>query len=223
MEEKNQEQKEVSVTDTKSKKDRTYVYLVKDWKDYLSESSMIIFSVLLALITTEYINKLHERENTKNMLKSIVAELNHNKKDIQEMQDYNLQVLARIDSALINTNMQNLLVSGDEFHLKVIAPQGVLYRFLDKDAWTIAKNNNIMSKIDIESVSVLTRVYEDQERMSKVEDEVAKVIFDRVSRDPKQIHTTLILIRDIYHGWAVDRESGLLFEIDNAIGKIDKY
>lgn len=67
-----------------------------------------------------------------------------------------------------------------------------------------------MSKVDVETIVLLTKVYEDQGRMMKVEDEVAKIIFDRASRDPKQVRTTLILIRDIYHGWAVDRTVGLL-------------
>jgi len=206
----------------KELKNKVYVYPIRNWKEYLGESCMIIFSVLLALIVTEYINKSHERENTRSLLKNIIVELNHNKKAIQEMQVYNLQVLRKIDSALLNKNIQAELVSNDEFHLNVIAPQGVLFRYLDQEAWTVAKNNNIMSKIDIESVTIHSKLYEDQVRIGKVEDEVARVIFDRASRDPKQVHQTLILIRDIYHGWAVDRVPELLSKIDKAIGKIER-
>ena len=206
---------------SKEVKNKTYVYPIRNWKEYLGESVMIIFSVLLALFVTEFINKLHERENTRSLLNNIIVELNHNKKAIQEMQVYNLQVLKKIDSALLNKDLQAQLVSNDEFHLKVIAPQGVLYRYLDNEAWTVAKNNNIMSKIDIESVSILTKIYEDQDRIGKVEDEVAGIIFDRASRDPKQVHLTLLLIRDIYHGWAVDRMPDLLSKIDKAVSKIE--
>jgi hypothetical protein len=80
-----------------------------------------------------------------------------------------------------------------------------------------------MSKIDIESLSVLSRVYGDQDRIAKVEDEVAKVIFDRASRDPRQIRKTLILIKDNYRGWVVDRIPGMFIEIDSALVKIGKY
>ncbi len=186
--------------DLVTNKSKTFVYTVRNWKEYLGEALLIIFSVLLALIVTEYISNLREKENTRDTLKNISAELSHNKKAIQEMNEYNLQVLTKIDSALVNKKLQDELISNDEFHLKVIAPQGVLYRYLDNEAWTIAKNNNVMSRVDGETIAMLTKVYEDQGRMMKVEDEVAKVIFDRVSRDPKQVHTTLILIRDIYHG-----------------------
>jgi len=200
-----------------------FVYTIRDWKEYLGESLLIIFSVLLALILTEFINNLHEKENTKSTLKNISSELSHNKKAIQEMNQYNLQVLAKIDSALVNPKLQDQFVSNDELHLDVIAPQGVLYRYLDNEAWTIAKNNNVMSKVDGETIAMLTKVYEDQARMMKVEDEVAKVIFDRASRDSKQVHTTLILIRDIYHGWAVDRTNDLLHKIDNTIKKMEIF
>jgi len=213
-----------AVEDLNPKKHKKkYVYPIRDWKEYLGESLMIVFSVLLALFLTEHINKLHERENTKSLLRSISAELNHNRKFILEMQDYNLMVLSKIDSVLVDKKLQKKLVSKDEFHLEVIAPHGIQYRFLDNDAWAIGKNNNIISKIDIETISILTKVYENQDRIAKIEDEVAKVIFDRESRDPRQVRKTLILIKDIYHGWVVDRIPGLLSQIDSAIVKIEKY
>lgn len=204
-----------------SSKEKTYVYQIKDWKDYLGESLLIVFSVFLALIVTEYINTLHERSNTRDLLKNIVLELKHNQKAIREMQVYNMQVLGKIDSVLVNKDLQARIVANDEFHLSVIAPNGVLYRYLDSEAWTVAKNNNIMSKIDIATTSALTKLYEDQGRIEKVEDEVAGIIFSRTSRDPKLVHQTLILIRDIYHGWAVDRVPGLLNRIDTTISQIE--
>ena len=207
----------------KTGKEKQLVYTVRDWKEYVGESLLIIFSVLLALVLTEYFNKLHEKENTKAIIQSIIAELRHNKKAIQETRQYNAAVFGRIDSAIVRSDMQDQLVRDGEFHLEVIAPQGILYRYLDDVAWTIAKANNITSRADIETVTTLTRVYQDQAKMMKVEDEMAKVIFDRASRDPKQIGTTLRLIRDIYRGWAVDRADGVLLQIDQAISRLESY
>lgn len=202
---------------------KTYVYTIRDWKEYLGESLLIIFSVLLALILSEYINNLHEKETTRSIMKSIVAELKQNKTSLQEMNQYNLQVLNNIDSVIVNKKLQQQLVSDDAFKLKVIAPEGALYRYLNNEAWTIAKNNNIMSKVDIETLSILTKVYEDQSRVMKVEDEVAKVILSRDSRDPGKIHATLVILQDIYHAWSVDRNEGLLHRIDDAIKKVEDY
>jgi hypothetical protein len=216
-------QNEHAMEDFNPKKHKKkYVYPIRDWKEYLGESFLIVFSVFLALFLTEHINKLHEKENTKMLLRGISAELNHNKKAIQEMQAYDSMVFEKIDSALADKKIQKKLVSKDEFHLDVIAPHGIQYRFLDNDAWAIGKSNNIISKIDIETVSILTKVYENQDRIAKIEDEVAKVIFDRSSRDPRQVRKTLILIKDIYRGWVVDRVPGLLSQMDSAVVKIEK-
>ncbi len=223
MEPETAEQQEPIEKTADHKKEKLFVYTIRDWKEYLGESVLIIFSVILALALTEYFNNLHEKENTRTILKSIVAELKQNKISIQEMHQYNLQVLNKIDSCLTDKKLQNDFVSNNELHLKVIAPWGALYRYLDNNAWTIAKTNNVITKIDIETVAVLTKVYDDQEKMMKLENEVAKVILDRASRDPKQVNTTLILIRDIYHAWAVDREPGLLQQIDSTIKKVEAY
>lgn len=199
------------------------VFTVRDWKEYLGESLLIIFSVLLALFLTEYFNKLHDKQNTREHLKNIIAELNQNKQYIQEMQQYNLKVLANIDSALIDKQRMDKIVSNDEFNLKLIAPDGALYRYMNNEAWSVAKSSNIISKLDFQTDVMLTRVYGDLDRMMKVEDEVAKVFFSRESRDPKQAHASLILIRDVYHAWAVDRSEGLLKEIDKAIHMVEEY
>lgn len=218
--EKNNQEAKSEIENGQSKQ-RNYVYPVKDWKDYLGESLLIVFSVLFALFLTEYFSKLHDRENTRSVLRNISLELKSNKKAIQAMQDYNLHVLNKIDSALSDKKLMDEIVVNDQFHLDKIAPMGVQFGDLDSEAWTIAINNNIMSKIDAETITMLSKVYEDQGKILKVENDVAKVLFDRESRDPRRIHETLVVIKDIYHGWAVDRMPDVLYRIDLAIKKID--
>lgn len=204
-------------------KDKTYVYTIRDWKEYLGESLLIIFSVLLALILTEYFNNLHEKENTRSMVKDIIAELRQDKQSLLEMQRYDADVLQRINRALNDVAMQQQLVSNDEFHLALIAPNGVLYRYMNDEAWNIAKNNNIMAKLDMTDLKGLSVLYGDLARIGKVEDQVASVIFDRNARDPAQVHKTLVIIRDMFHGWAVDRMPGLFAQIDAVIRRLERY
>ncbi len=52
-------------------KHKPEVYVLRDWKEYLGESFLIIFSVLLALFLTEYITKQHEKNETHELLKNI--------------------------------------------------------------------------------------------------------------------------------------------------------
>ena len=118
------------------KKDVSPISHKKNWKDYLGESVMIVFSVLLALILSEFASNIHERQNTKIQLTSIVNELNHNETALEELHTYNLKVLKNIDSALSNKQFQKEIITNDEFHLNLIAPQGVLYRNFESEAWS---------------------------------------------------------------------------------------
>jgi len=193
------------------------VYILRNWKEYAGESLLIIFSVLLALILTEFINNLHEKKETKDLLNNIRNELTINKQYEEEQYAYHQQVLITIDSAIKDPGFQKKIVSDDEFHLKLITPHGVLYRYLDDVAWDVAKNHNISSKISFKTIALLTHIYGDQARIMKVEDEIAKVILSREARKVENAHATLILIRDNYLGWAVDRAPGLLIQYNEAI------
>ncbi|HEY4322446.1 MAG TPA: hypothetical protein VGN20_00630 [Mucilaginibacter sp.] len=198
------------------------VYILRDWKEYVGESFLIIFSVILALIVTEFFSNLHEKRETQDLINNIRTELETNKKFETEQYAYQLKVLRSIDSALANPEIQKTIVSNDEFHLKKIAPEGILYRKLNNAAWEIAKSHDILSKIDFKTVQVLTYIYQDQDRIMKVEDEVAKVIFNEDSRKTEDAHLTLMLIRDNYNGWAVDRAPGLLKQYDKAIKLLEE-
>lgn len=198
------------------------VYILRGWKEYVGESLLIIFSVLLALILTEFIDNLHEKKQTNELLDNIRNELITNKKYAQEQYTYNQRVMRSIDSALADPAIQKKIINNDEFHLKYIAPQGVLYRFFDDVAWELAKSRNISSKLNIKTISMLSNIYADQTRIMKVEDEVGKVILSREARKPENAHATLVLIRDNYSAWAVDRAPALISRYDEAIKALEK-
>src|ERR1700730_2132960 len=56
------------------------ILIVRNWKEYAGESLMIIFSVLLALLLTEIINKIHENQQTHEILGALRQEIIDNKK-----------------------------------------------------------------------------------------------------------------------------------------------
>ena len=205
-----------------NKKQIPEVYILRDWKECAGESLLIIFSVLLALILTEFINNLHEMKETRDLLDNIRKELKINRMFEKEQYAYHQQVLRSIDSALASPELQKKIVSNDEFHLKYIAPHGVIYRYLDDVAWEIAKSHNISSKVDIKTMYLLTYIYQDQARIMKVEDEIAKVFLSREAGKVENAHATLILIKNNYRGWAVDRVPGLLEQYDKAIKLLAK-
>jgi len=193
------------------------VVVVREWKEYMGESALIIFSVLLALILTEWINKKHEENQTREIVNDIRSELIENKTAAEEQYQYHRQVLRAIDSALKDVALQQKLLSNGEFNLKLIAPQGVMYRILGDAAWQSARIHDLSSKISMKEMKLLTYIYKDQERIMNAEEKIASVFLDRGSRDSLNIRETLILMSDLYHGWAVDRVPGLLIQYQEAI------
>jgi hypothetical protein len=214
--------KEESHVKSESAKHKPEVYILRDWKEYLGESFLIMFSVILALVLTEYFNKLHEKKDTKELLNNIKEELIKNKKAEEDQYLYQKQVLKNIDSALNSKAFQQKIISNDEFHLEYIAPEGVVNRDLSTVAWEIGKSHNIASKTNFELMSKLTDIYNNQARIDKLEDKVGGVFLSRESRNPENVRTTLMLMRDNYKGWAFDRAPSLIAKYDDAIKMIDE-
>ncbi|MDB5136610.1 MAG: hypothetical protein JWP37_3213 [Mucilaginibacter sp.] len=197
------------------------VYVLRDWKEYLGESSLIVFSVLLALVLTEYFNNLHEKRDTRELLNNVRTELIRNRKAEREQYVYQQNILKAIDSALKTPAFMQKIVSDDEFHWKYIMPDGVVNRDLSTVAWDVAKGHNITTKAPFGLISILTDIYANQARIDKVEEKVATVLLSWESRKTANIHETLILLRDNYKGWAFDRAPGLIAKYDEAIKMLD--
>lgn len=197
------------------------VYILRDWKEYLGESFLIIFSVILALVLTEYFNNLHDKKETKELLDNIKAELIHNKQFEHEQYTYQKNALKAIDSALKTPSFQQKILTDGELHLNYIAPEGVVNRDLSTVAWEIAKSHNITTKVSFKLIAKLTDIYANQARIDKVEEKVANVLLSWESRRPENIRTTLLLLRDNYKGWAFDRAPSLIAKYDEAIKMLD--
>jgi hypothetical protein len=199
-----------------------HVYVLRDLKEYLGESLLIVFSVLLALFLTEFINNQHEKSQTKEILNNIKNELIKNKQAEQEQYVYQQGILRRIDSAMKDPALQHMIVADGQFHLEYLAPQGITYRDLSRVAWQVAQTQNITTKIDFKLVEILTDIYNQQERIDKLDDKLGAVFLNYESRRPEFIRETLILMRDNYRGWAFDRAPSLIKKYDEAIKEIDK-
>ncbi len=205
------------------KKELPEVITVRNWKEYVGESLLIIFSVALALGLTEYFTNLHEKQQAKEILHQLKEELIRNKENEDTQYAYHLQVLQTIDSALHNPSFAAKVVDSGAFHWKLIVPDGVLRKDLNDVIWQIAKQNNIFSRIDIGTYSLLTEIYSAQQRITNSEDKIGSLLLSWESRKPENIHTTLILLRDNYKGWAVDRAPGLLRLYQRAIDNLEEY
>jgi hypothetical protein len=202
---------------------RPEVNIIRNWKEYLGESLLIIFSVALAIILTEVFSKIHENQQTRELLHQLRLELISNNKAEEVQYQYHLQVMRNIDSALHYDNFRKKFIDNGRIHLSVIAPDGVLKNDLNDIAWQIAKQNNIFAKINLDTYSLLTDIYDNQERITKSEDEIGKVLLSFESRKPENAKTTLILMYDNYYAWAVERAPKLLKKYQKAIDELRDF
>src|SRR6476469_9868342 len=98
----------------KMKAQHPIVVVERNWKEYLGECLLIVFSVILALILTEVINKINDRKRTAEILHQLKTELINNKQLEEEQYRYHLQVLKNIDSALNNPAIAGKFISNGE-------------------------------------------------------------------------------------------------------------
>lgn len=199
------------------------VYTLRRWKEYFGESLLIIFSVVLALILTEIFNQIHENKQAHEILHQLRAELIDNKRLEKEQYQYHLQVLRNIDSALHNDAYAQLFMHNGEISLHPIAPEGVIMHDLNSVAWEVARQNNVFAKLDISTYGLLTDIYNNQQRITSSEDKIGTVLLSWESRNPANLRTLLILIRDNYHAWDVDRAPHLIEEYQQAIDQLKAY
>ena len=199
------------------------VTVERGWKDYMGECLLIVFSVLLALGLTEYFNGLHEKKQAYEILRQLKEELISNKKEAAEQYAYHLQVFKRIDSAKNNPVFAKQFLDSGKVHLAVLMPEGALYKDLNEVAWQQAKQNDVFKYLDFSTYSLLTDIYNNQERYLNLEPSLANLLVNYQSRDAANIQTTLTLIHDVLFAWIVERTPRLINQYQKAINILSKY
>lgn len=210
-------------TNKSGTKELPEVSIVRNWKEYLGECFLIVFSVLLALVLTEYFNSLHEKSQAKEILHQLREEVISNKKNAALQYAYHQQVFRNIDSAKKNIIYAKKFLDSGKLHLDVIMPEGALLKDLNEVAWQQAKQNNVFKYLDLSTYSLLTDAYDNQERFLNLEPSLERLLISFESRKPENLQTTLTLIHDILWAWIVQRTPSLLKKYEKAIDKLRNY
>ncbi len=203
------------------------VIVQEDKRRYLYEGALIVLSVLLALFLNELRNSWQESQQTKDIIENLRNELTTNKATVEGHQRYLTLVLHNIDSALAYEDYQAKLIAFEEgyFDVQVVAPKGIFNRgFIDDIAWAIAQENNIYSKVDFETISLLSEIYKQQAMINKGYDTVGEIMSSREARDSTKVKETLSMIKyNAYKGYSYDRMPGLLRSYNEALEKLEAY
>jgi hypothetical protein len=214
---------EAELKPAKEKKQLPEVLTVRNWKEYLGESLLIIFSVALALGLTEYFTSLHEKQQAREILHQLKEELKQNKEDAALQYEYHQQVFKLIDSAKNNPTFGKKFLDSGKIHLNVLMPQGALLRDLNDVAWQEAKQNNVFANIDFKTYSLLTDAYDNQARFLNLEPSIERVLISYEARKPENLQVTLTLIHDVLYAWIVERTPSLLKKYEAAIDRLAEY
>jgi hypothetical protein len=207
----------------KKKKHHPVVIVERDWKEYLGECLLIVFSVALAIGITEYLNGLHEKNQANEILSQLKEEIISNKKDVAEQYDYHQQVFKYIDSAKTNTYFAKKFLDSGKVHISIILPQGVLLHDLKDVAWQQAKAKDIFSKIEFDTYSLLSDIYNNQDKILNLEPSIEKILISYDSRKQENLQTTLTLVHDAIYGWSLQRSPWLIENYQKAIDKLAGY
>ncbi len=199
------------------------VTVERDWKEYLGECLLIVFSVALAIGLTEYLTSLHEKNKADEILHQLKEELISNKQDASAQYKYHLQVFKLIDSAKNNPAFAKKFLDSGKVHINILFPEGVLLNDLNDVAWQQAKQNDVFSGIDFKTYSLLTDIYNSQSRFLNLEPSIEKILISYDSRKSENLQTTLTLIHDVVAGWVVERTPHLIKNYQEAINELSKY
>ncbi len=207
----------------KVKEHHPVVTVERGWKEYLGECLLIVFSVILALGLTEYFNSLHEKNKADEILHQLKQELISNRYDALEQYKYYQQVFKLIDSAKQNPLFAKKFLDSGKIHLDIIMPQGALLHDLKEVAWQQAKENDVFSRIDIDTYGKLSSIYANQQRFLNLEPSIERILINYDSRKQENIQVTLTLIHDIVFGWAYLRTPELVQKYQQVIDKLKGY
>ena len=196
-----------------------------DFKKYLAEGALIVFSVLFAL----FINRISENiklENKKEIAKeSIRKELIQNAAIIKNWQEKHKMILNRISSALEDENdsLKIKLQEFDYFNLGVLTNnESVINEVVTNTAWETTKSTELLSEFDFDISQNLTYVYKLQDVLTeKTMDKILDLYFDSNTQNMNNLDYTLIQFNLLFQE-ATGQENLLLGFYDKAISSLNK-
>lgn len=196
-----------------------------NYKKYLLEGALIIFSVLFAL----FINKLfddYQINQKKNIaLKSIEKELYRNQNILQSWKTKHTAIRNRISGIIEgkNDSLKTELKKYNYLNLGILTDnESLIDAVLTNTAWESAKSTGIISEFDFETTQRLTHVYSMQEVLTGRT--IAKILdyyFDTNAHDLKNIDA--ILIQFQLRFWELTGQETLLVNLyEKAIDQLKK-
>ena len=194
-------------------------------KKHLIEGTLIVFSVLFALL----INKSFEnyQTNRKRVIaeESIIKELQQNQYILNRWKEKHIEVRNRISNILDgkSDSIRSELEKYDYLNLGVLTNnESLVDAILTSTAWESAKTTGIISEFDYETIQMLTQVYTLQTNLSdRTLIKILDYYFDSEAHDMTKLNKTLVQFHLRF--WELTGQEELMSTLyNNAITKMKK-
>ncbi len=167
-----------------------------NFKKYLSEGLLIVFSVLFAL----FINKVFQDYQTsqkKNVAKqSILKELYRNQAILNNWKQKHVDIRNRITTILNgeNDSLKAELMSFEYLNLGLLTNnESLIDAILTNTAWESAKTTGIIAEFDYDTIQELTRIYKMQEVLTdRTLSKILDYYFDTESHNIENLDRILV-------------------------------
>lgn len=159
------------------------------------ESSLIIFSVLLALFLNEYRGQLKAEEERVRALQMIEVELSTNQKILNKWAPNHEKLINIFDNAIEQLEHTPLETDPRGFILGLM-PNGLIQDLISHSAWESLQHVNSNISLDIETTFLIAKVYKLQQLgVEQTLNRFVEVFNSRESMRAENLKETLYLLK----------------------------
>jgi hypothetical protein len=187
----------------------------------LSESGLIVFSVLLALIISEWRNNYNEKVQTEKILVNIKEEISENQKFLDNLIPYHQKVSESINRIIKSDSLESKLFTDDGIAIAEFAPNGIMQGTFNDIVWTVAKTDQISNRVSLDKSRVLYEVYEQQQIVNSTIRRLLDLFYSREIHRKNLLNENATLINLLFNE-LTSQEKDLNYRYKNALQFLDE-
>ena len=175
------------------------------------ELTLIATGVFLGLAGEQWRESAHHRELARESLHRLRAEIVTNRKTVQGVKDYHVEMRKRIEDYLAADEPARRTLN--------VRLQGVQPAFFERTAWDLALATQSLTYIESDLAFALSRVYGVQQQYTELSRGVLQAMY---LRNPREDLVGFLEAVDTYYGDVVLMEPKLLEMYDELLPQIDR-
>ena len=171
-----------------------------NYKEILLESVLIMFSVLFALVLSEYINSVKDEEQKEIALQNIKNEIIENKKIVESWMPIHEEIYDRLNEFINNDKIQKQAIQNNVVNTNIIIKNTIVKKIISDVAWITLQNSKIMGDIEFEKTIKIAELYNlEVYGVKKTLNQIIDILRSRETLDSKKLKSTLLLLRSAFH------------------------